>query len=163
MEKFTQKWAIIALLEDAAEGAEFYYTDFPLHVTLAGVFAADKGRVQLAKELATAVNKYEPFEIVADVEDRFGPNRDVVVMKVKKTPELMSLYQSVYKWLKDSGVTYNSPIYESGGYVPHVTAQKTGSLRQDESRIIKSVSLIDLYPNHNGYQRKIVATVNLVP
>jgi len=41
MQKFTQKWAIIALLENTNEGAEFYFTDFPLHLTVAGVFKID--------------------------------------------------------------------------------------------------------------------------
>ena len=50
MEKLTQKWAVLSLLEDMGEGAVFRYTDFPLHLTLAGVFAAEKTGHELGVE-----------------------------------------------------------------------------------------------------------------
>lgn len=161
METFTQKWAIIALLENAEEGSEFYYTDFPMHLTLAGVFAVDKSAKQLANELANVLAGQQQIEIEADEKAMFGPNKDIEVMKVKKDPDLMQLYQLIYEWLQDSGVRYNSPEYQGEGYAPHSTFQKTGSLSQGEKRMLQSVSLIDLYPNRDGYQRKIFKTIAL--
>lgn len=162
MKEFTQKWAIIALLEDASEGAEFYYTDFPLHVTLAGVFAIDKNEQQLIEELAGLLRNQSAVEIESDEKDMFGPAKDVPVMRIKKTPELMKLYGRIYKWLESSGVNYNSPEYQGDGYLPHSTFQKTGSLAPGEKRILRSVSLVDLFPNQDGYQRKISKTLNLL-
>ena len=161
MEEFTQKWAIVCLLEDVDEGSEFFYTLFPLHVTLAGVFSSDKNGQQLSKELETLLLGMQPVKIEADQKDMFGPNQDVSVMKVKKTPALMDLYGSVHKWLVDSKVVFNTPHYEGEGYLPHSTFQKMGALSEGEVRLINSVSLIDLYPDQDGLQRKIFKTISL--
>jgi len=162
VEAFTQKWAIVSLLEDAEQGSEFYYTDFPLHITLAGVFATDKDDEQLASELADLLDQQHPIEIEADEKDMFGPNKDIAVMKVKQSPELMGLYQLIYEWLERSGIQYNLPEYEGKGYLPHSTFHKTDSLSPGEKRTLTSVSLIDLYPNSDGYQRKISKTIDLL-
>ncbi|MFA6088203.1 hypothetical protein, partial [Mucilaginibacter sp.] len=72
------------------------------------------------------------------------------------------LYQLIYEWLDISGAAYNEPKYQGNGYLPHSTFQKTGSLKRGEKRLLLSVSLIDLYPHNNGYQRKISKTINLL-
>ncbi len=156
-----QKWAIASLLEDAEDGSEFYYTDFPLHVTLAGVFATNKSGYELAAEMAAILLNQHPIKIEADKKDMFGPNKDVAVMKIKKSPELMALYNSIYRWLEKTGIRYNSPEYQGEGYLPHSTFQKSCSLEEGAIRILRSVSLIDLYPNSNGYMRKISKTIEL--
>lgn len=161
METFTQKWAIISLLENATEGSEFYFTDFPLHLTLAGVFASNKDGAQLANGLADLLSRQPQIEIEADEKAMFGSNKDIAVMKVKKGPALMNLYQLIYEWLKSAGTQFNSPEYEGNGYIPHSTFQKTGLLSSGEKRTLKSVSLIDLYPHSDGYQRKIFKTIEL--
>ena len=161
MEKFTQKWAIISLLEDVDEGSVFYYTDFPLHVTLAGVFAIDKDEGQLVKELADLLSSQQPVVIEADKKDMFGPEKNIAVMRIKKSRELMKLYGLIYNWLNESGVVYNTPEYQGDGYLPHSTFQKSASLAAGEQRILQSVSLIDLFPNQDGYSRKISKTIML--
>ncbi len=161
MEKFTQKWAIIALLEDIQDGAEFYHTDFPLHITLAGVFAIDKNGLWLAEGLNNLLTDQKMFDVQADKKDMFGPNKDVQVMKVMKTPELLSMYNKLHKWLLESGAIYNESRYQGDGYLPHSTFQKSGLLNENEVRQIKSVSIIDLFPNGDGYQRKVFKTIDL--
>jgi 2'-5' RNA ligase len=159
MEEFTQKWAIIALLEDVRDGATFYYTDFPLHITLAGVFAINKDGSWLAEGLSDLLTGQKRFEVQADKKDMFGPHKDVAVMKIAKTPELTSLYSKIHQWLLESGARYNEPQYQGSNYLPHSTFQKSGLLHEDETRQIKSVSIIDLFPNGDGHQRKICKTI----
>ncbi len=161
MQKFIQKWAIISLLKDVPEGSEFYYTEFPLHLTLAGVFKIDKDGEWLTNELTRLLVGQGSFNIEADKNDMFGPNKDVVVMRIKKTPELLGLYKKIYVWLHNSGVIYNKPNYQGQGYLPHSTFNKSGILLSGESRLINSVSIVDLFPNKNGNQRKIFATIEL--
>lgn len=161
MAEFTQKWAIISLLEAAPEGAEFYYTDFPLHLTFAGVFAIDTSGDELVEGLHDLLSHVSKFTIVADQQALFGPKKDIAVMKIHKDPELMHLYGSIHAWLVDHGATYNAPEYQGNGYLPHATVQKTAHLQPNEQRSITSISLIDLYPNQDGYQRKIFKTIEL--
>jgi 2'-5' RNA ligase len=161
MEKFTQKWAVIALLEEVDEGSEFYYTDFPLHVTLAGVFKIDQEGSWLAKELVDILAGQKAFSVTTDIKDMFGPNKDVAVMKIVKTPELMDLYSKIHNWLLASGAIYNEPEYQGAGYLPHSTFQKSDLLKEGEIKHIKSISIIDLFPNGDGYQRKVFKTIEL--
>lgn len=163
MESFTQKWAIIALLEDHQEGSEFHYTDTPLHVTLAGIFKIDKSGSELSAELAELLTGQPPVEIEASKRDMFGPDKDIPVMKIKKTPDLMALHQQIDEWLQHSGAVYNSPEYQGQGYLPHSTFQKSTSLSEGEKRILSSISLVDLYPDSDGYRRKISKTIDLLP
>lgn len=161
MEKLTQKWAVLSFLEDIEEGAVFHYTDFPLHVTLAGVFAVEKTGYELAEELKRLLANRSSFVIEADEKAMFGAHEDISVMKIKKNTDLMSLYSDIYKWLENAGATYNSPEYQGAGYAPHSTFQKKSSLKPGEKRLLESVSLIDLFPNNNGHQRKIFKTIHL--
>lgn len=162
MEAFTQKWAIISLLEQVEDGTEFHYTDSPLHVTFAGVFAAPVDGNKLVAGLVNILAEQKSVEIQADKMDMFGPNKDIPVMKIKKGAALMALYGVIYMWLDKSEVKYNSPEYQGKGYQPHSTFQKTGSLRPGEKRLLKTVSLIDMYPHSDGYQRRIFKTVDLL-
>lgn len=161
MEEFTQKWAVISLLKDASEGSSFYYTDFPLHVTLAGVFKIDKPGMRIVDEMQKVLSHQSPFIIEGDEQDMFGPNRDIPVMRIKKSSELLQLYTLVHDRLVTLGAIYNSPAYQGSGYIAHSTFQKSGKLAKGEKRQLSSVSIIDLLPNGDGYQRKIFKTIEL--
>ncbi len=161
MEDLTQKWAIIALMENVQDGAEFYYTDFPLHITLAGVFAINKKGLWLAERLTNLLMDQKTFKIQTGKKDMFGPNKDVAVMKIMKSPELLGMYNKIHSWLLESGAIYNEPQYQGYGYLPHSTFQKSGLLNENEVRQIKSVSIIDLFPNGDGYKRKVFKTIEL--
>lgn len=159
MEKFTQKWAIIILLENHVDGSEFYFTDFPLHVTLAGVFAIKYSGAELIEMLQKLTATMNPFEMIADEEALFGDNKDIAVMKILQTPELMELYELIHNELLKRGVIFNTPRHEGNGYIPHSTYQKSGRLHSGEKVFAKSISLIDLLPNGDGLMRKITKTI----
>jgi 2'-5' RNA ligase len=142
MEKFTQKWAIISLLDSVSENSEFYYTDFPLHITLAGVFKTNHDGAWLANGLAKLLSSQRKFGIEADEKTMLGPNQNIAVMKIKKTRELMGLHQKINNWLIDSGAIYNEPKYQGAGYLPHSTSQKSGRLVETEKRQISQSQLL---------------------
>ncbi len=160
MEKFSQKWAVVALLDSVAEGSEFYFTDIPLHVTLAGVFKIDYNGIKLSEELSELISDQEPFTITVGERDMFGPAEDVSVMRIIKSPELLALYNKIHTWLVQSGAEYNEPHYEGLNFLPHSTVQKSALLHTGEVKHIKSVSIIDLLPNGDGYQRKVFKTIH---
>jgi 2'-5' RNA ligase len=159
MEKFTQKWAVIIPLEKHPDGSEFYYTDFPLHITIAGVFATTDSGAELEKMLHLLIKSTRPFEVTADEEALFGDNKDISVMKISATPELIHLYELIHSELLKEGAVFNTPHHEGEGYIPHSTYQKSGRLQTGEKVIAKSISLIDLLPNGDGLMRKITKTI----
>lgn len=163
MEVLTQKWVIAALLEEVDDGVMFLNTDWPLHITLAGVFAIDKNGSWLATELGRLLEDQAAVTVTAEEPAMFGVNQDVPVMKVQKTPELLGLYEKIHLWLTQSGAVFNSPQYESEGYAPHSTEQKTGKLEVGQQLTIKSISVVDMLPDSEGEQRRIIATIPLIP
>lgn len=161
MTKFSQKWALATMLESVEEGTEFFYTDFPLHVTLAGVFAINCDGAVLAETLREALAHQVPVEAEADDKDYFGPNKDIVVMKLRKTSQLMGLHKFLHDTLVSAGAVFNEPQYQDEGYIPHSTFQKHAHLNPGDKVLIGSVSIIDLFPNGDGHQRKIFKTIKL--
>jgi len=91
----------------------------------------------------------------------FGPNEDIAVMKIEKTSELMELYSKIHGRLLESGAVYNEPNYQGVGFLPHSTIQKSGKLITGQKANIDSVSIIDLFPNGDGCQRKVFKAIEL--
>lgn len=163
MEQLTQKWAIVAPLQPVKDGVEFSPSDFPLHITLAGVFAIDINGAALSEKILALLTHQAPFEVMADTEDFFGPNKEIAVMKLQKTPELMDLYNTIHNELIALNAIFNTPQYEEAGYIPHSTKQKHAMVTKGESVLIDSVSIIDLFPNSDGHRRKIFKTIQFTP
>jgi 2'-5' RNA ligase len=159
MEKFTQKWAISSLLEEVSEGSEFYYTEFPLHITFADVFKVNQDGHWLVAELAKLLANQKSFMVMAAKQAMFGPDENIAVVTIEKSEEVMGLYSKIHAWLNGAGVSYNEPQYQGKGYSPHSTLQKTGQLEQGQKVLIQSVSIVDLFPGGNGHQRKIFKTI----
>lgn len=160
-ELFTQKWAIISLLEEKEEGHRFNHTDTPLHVTLAGVFAVELSGNLLAESMSDAMRGQPSIEVTAERRALFGPGKDISVTALCISDEVMQLHDRVYSWLGELGVVYNSPEYQGKGFLPHVTDQKSSILNVGDTCLLQSVSLIDLFPDGNGYERRIVSTTKL--
>jgi len=161
MQKLTQKWAVIAPLEKVTEGDVFHYTGFPLHITLAGVFAVDLKGADLAQELTNSLRDQQAIHVTSDQKDWFGPNKDVGVMKINMSDDLMSLYTSIYGTLLSLGAVFNEPQYEGDGYGAHATDQKSATLKPQENVVIDSIAIVDLFPDNDGYQRKIFKIITL--
>jgi len=161
MQKLTQKWAVIAPLEKVTDGDIFYYTDFPLHITLAGVFAVDLEGAELAQALADSLRDQHAIRVTSHQKDWFGPNKDVGVMKIIMSQNLMNLYNTIHNGLLSLGAVFNEPQYEGEGYLAHATDQKSAVLKPQEHVVIDSIALVDLFPNNDGYQRKIFKTITL--
>jgi len=161
MEKLTQKWAIIAPLESMEEGAEFLPSEFPLHITLAGVFAINNTGTVLSEKLLELLAHQTAFQAFTDTDEYFGPNKDIYVMKLQKTPELMSLYHKIHDTLNQLGATFNEPQYEVDGYIPHSTVQKNVRLSTNQVISVNTVAIVDLFPNGDGHKRKIFKIITL--
>lgn len=161
MEKFKQKWVIASLLEDAVEGLEFDTTEWPLHVTLVGVFAIDIDGDALVGLVSGTLKEQKGFEIVANGESRFGPNKDIAVTIIEKKPELLKLHQTLIDDLVSNGAKFNDPQYQGEGYLPHCTVQKHIKMTPGEKAQVKSVSIIDMFPGGDGRRRKIYKTIDL--
>lgn len=161
MTKFSQKYAIISLMEPIKEGTEFPAAHFPLHITLIGVFAIAYDGKTMAEMMQDLVKQQLPVTVQVQQPAMFGPHQDVEVMTIEKSTELVDLHYKLYNLLVKSGAVFNDPQFQAEGFKPHSTVQKDKRLQTGQSVTIDSLSIIDLFPAGNGQRRKILKTLKL--
>lgn len=159
MAEFTQKYTIVHLLKDLPSGHEYSMKDWPLHVTLADVFAINGKWSDLFDDLGRSLNQETTFFSKVIVNDLFGENRSVRVKLLENTKELQNLHEKIVDVLERHGVEFNSPQYTRAGFKPHSTDQIEGSVQIGDVVEFGSITLIDMFPNENPYQRRILGTI----
>ena len=160
MVKFTQKWSFVSFLETVEEGQEFFWKDWPQHVTIASVLSMDMTR-DFIGQVEKLLLDYEVFLVEAESEGFWGINNDYHVMLLKKSPEILFLHTELHELLIQNGAVFNEPQFEGYGYVPHTTIQKDGRLNVGDTATVQSVNIIDMFPNAEGFQRKVVKTLEM--
>lgn len=158
-QKFTQKWTLVAFVEPVPDGTEFFWKDWPPHVTLADAFKAKASGAELHDKLAAELKPRGPLELVAENDAYFGEHSEHHVMLLEKTPEILTLHQQILDILSDFEAVFNVPEYVGRGYLPHVSMQRGELLKPGESVKITSVSVVDMFPNDDGYWRRVVRSI----
>jgi 2'-5' RNA ligase len=156
MKSYTQKWAIVALLENVHVGMEFAPADWPLHVTLADVFATNYSGKQLAEVLEHFVQNNHELSVQVEGETSFGPAENrVPVLLLQKTDKLQDLHDSLLDALEDAAVVFNDPQYMRDGFVPHVSRGVAAGLKVGDVCTVNNIALVDMFPSSNADRRKI--------
>lgn len=158
-EKLTQKWAVAAFFDDLPINFEFAMDDNPLHTTLAGVFALPEKGDEIAKIIEVGLAGFDVVEIIGEQREQWGDGIEVTILRESNT--FSHLYKTIQNNLVDNGAVFNEPQYLGDGFTPHVTKQKSGELAQGTAQLLKTVSLVDMFPNNNGYRRRIHANFRL--
>lgn len=162
MPAFTQKYTIVQFVKDIPDGYEYSMEDWPLHVTLADVFAI-KGRWRdLFEDLKLSLNMQRAFFSKVAVKHLFGEDRSVKVKLLENTDELQNLHDKIIDTLEKYGVEFNSPQYIRTGFKPHSTDQLESSLEVGDIVEFGSITLVDMFPNKNPYQRRVLGTIRLL-
>ena len=156
--KYTQKWCLVALLDDVEEGFSFHRSDWPVHVTLIGAVDVTWSD-ELHQKLEELIQRQSEITTKAIKENHWGPTGNVVVSELELTDKLNTFHMEIYELLSSHGATFNDPQYMGENYTPHSTVQKSGRVEIGGSVTLRSLSLIDMFPGEDGYMRKIVKTV----
>lgn len=159
MSEFTQKYALIQLFEPLPEGSEFSSSDWPLHSTIADVFATDWDVLTMTRHLAELLGNREPASSNVLEDKFFGPQREVRVALLGKTASLLSLHHDVIACLETGGWKPNDPQFAKDGFLPHSTVQKHARLHEGETATFDALSIVDFFPENDPYQRKILKTI----
>jgi len=157
---FTQKYAIISPLESLSEGQVFESSNWPLHVTLADTFAIDSIQGEFISQLSKSV-ECGPINIQGERTTYFGIENEIKVMLLHPSKELINLHYSIANFLLGNGAIFNDPQYTKSGYIGHVTKQKSQHFNVNESRELKTLALIDMFPGGDPYSRKVIKIINM--
>jgi len=156
--KLTQKYTIAQLFKPMPDDAEYSWTDWPPHVTIADVFAVELNN-DLIRELSELLAGHEPFTTIADHDEYFGPEKQTHVMVLNKNRELAGLHQAVVDVLKSHGAVFNNPKYMESGFKPHSTIQSRNRMQPGDTVRFDALTIIDMFPSENPYQRKVLKTL----
>lgn len=155
---YSQKYALVHFISPIRDGAQFHMADWPLHTTLADVFAIDRHATDIDKKLATLLAQIKPVETNATDDAALGTTH---VVLLDKTPPLVKLHTDIVSLLEENGTVFNNPEFTRNGFLPHSTIQKSGRLQAGDKVFIDSISLVDMFPGGDWEQRRVLATFKM--
>lgn len=156
--KYSQKYCIVSFLGARPIGLEFDMSEWPLHITLADVFAIERSATDIDRKIGKLVSDHHVITTVATERAKLGA-ADVVL--VDKTPALARLHDELVSLLESSGAVFNTPDFIRGGFMPHCTVQKSGELHLGETVDIETLALIDMFHGGDWKRRKVLAIFKL--
>lgn len=160
MKQLTQKYCLISLLEPVNENSfvKFSWKDWILHVTFAGVHFADWKNEELITEFNKLIQSIDCFEAKSLKQEKLG---EAEVILVEKTEPVLQLHNLILNFLDSHGAVFNNPEWNRGNYIPHSTIQKHAQVSENEIIPIDNITLIDMFPDGDGYMRKIIKVFKL--
>lgn len=159
--QFTQKYTIIQLFEDVPDGTRFSSSSWPLHATLVDTFAVDCSAQALIDRLQQGSSTLQPTTSTATDDTYFGLEGEIQVTLLEKTPNLVKLHRALLAILEPSDLKLNDPQFAREDFLPHATVQKHSRLAKGQQVIFNAISVVDMFPNSDPYQRKILKTIKL--
>lgn len=161
MQKFSQKYTIIQLLESVPEGACFSAGGWPLHVTIADTFAINWDETTLIERLTEFLSSRVPARSVVGEDRFFGAQNQVQVALLERTNDLVELHCALVEMLEQGGWKPNDPQFAKEGFLPHSTVQSHARLDKGEEVVFDALTIIDMFPDEDPYQRRVVRTISL--
>lgn len=161
MPVFTQKYAIIQLFEPLPVGTEFTSDNWPLHSTLVDTFAIAWSAAKMAEQLEILLAHHASAHSIVEGDTFFGSEKQTHVMLLQKTEGLIRLHEDVLALLEKGGLKLNDPQFAHGGFLPHSTIQKHARLHKGDEVSFTALTIIDMFPDGDPYQRKVLATIPL--
>ena len=154
---YSQKYSLVAFLKPIGIGSEFSMADWPPHITIADVFAIDR-TTTLEQELLILVTQQSPIQVTAGKDGTLGTTDVTLINQYEK---LKDLHNIVINQLERHGALFNNPEFTREGFLPHSTIQKSSRLSKGDEIKLTTLTLVDMFPNGNWQQRKILCNFEL--
>jgi len=138
-------FVIVAILDDTAP-TTFPRNNWPLHLTLLGNFSTNLREEELLPILSEITERTTAFDIIGRSQSFFGVQKNIPVIEVAKSDELLFLHEQLLRSLQTT-VTFEKPNYVGIGYIPHVTNQINSRIVVREKRRVINFSLVQLEKN----------------
>lgn len=132
-----------------------------MHVTLLANFAISQPLEKLTEQLELYAQETEPFEIMSDGEDLFGPSQDVAVSLIRPSSSIRKVHADLAAITQALGAEYDEPKFMDEGFRPHATKQVNSQLEDKQVLELNNFTLVDMYPDNGANRRKIIKTYKL--
>ena len=151
---YSQKYALVHFISPIAYDTQFSMSDWPLHITIADVFAVDRYEHDLDAKLQLLMTNSSPTTIRAIADGALGVT-SVTFLEV--TPQLQQLHDAIVTLLEQNDATFNHPEFTKKGFIPHSTIQDDSRLNVGDNITLDTVTLVDMFPDDDWRQRKVIA------
>ncbi len=158
--KYTQKYCLVAFMTPQNVGTEFHYSAWPLHMTLADVFAIELDKTGIVDALRSLLSTVHTVQVRA-VEDSVLGEQKTPVTIFDRSKDLEELHVKLIDLLEAHGASFNTPEFVRDGFLPHATVQASGRVSVGDALTIRSVSLVDMFPDGDWQRRRVLATFEL--
>jgi 2'-5' RNA ligase len=138
-----EEYALSGFLEDSSLRS-FALNDTPIHVTLVDNFYSITPTDELVNLLGKVVAELPRVTITGKAKALFGPENNMSVTEVLKTPELEAMHFKLLATLT-AYIRPKYPDFVGPGYHPHVTDQPSGGLQMSKDYPVKSLSLVKIH------------------
>ena len=155
---YSQKYSLVHFINPVDGGFQYHMADWPLHTTLADTFAIDLSSGNIEVKLANLCSQIIPVTVAANNDSVLG---ETPVILLNTSEELLALHTAVVELLEENGAVFNNPEFTKSGFIAHSTFQKEGRLHTGDVVTIDSISLVDMFPDDDWQQRKVLATFHL--
>lgn len=161
MAAFTQKYTIIQLFEPMDIGVQFSSDNWPLHSTLVDTFAIEWNITEMIQRLTDMSASLKTAHTIAEDDTFFGSEKQTRVTLLQKTKSLTELHYSIIALLDQGGLKLNDPQFARDGFLPHATVQKHARLHKGDEMLFTALTIIDMFPENNPYERRVLAAIPL--
>jgi hypothetical protein len=163
MKQFSQKYCLISLLEPGDElgNVKFSWKDWVLHVTFVGVHFAEWNN-EMIEEFGRLMESFQSFEARTLNKGRLGEGETAAeVVFVENKGSITELHNLIMDFLDSHNAEFNNPEWTREGNIPHSTIQKHAQVSENDKIVIDNIALIDMFPDGDGYMRKIMKVFSL--
>jgi len=155
---YSQKYCLVSFIQPVAIGTEFNMADWPLHVTLADVFAINSPQTYIEYELAKLLSGQPSVNAFAMEEAILGTTN---VVLLNKTEDLINLHMILVNLLEKNHAVFNSPEFTREGFLPHCAVQIAERILTGDKVNIETIALVDMFPDGIWQQRKVIRNFKL--
>jgi len=161
MKQLTQKYCLVSLLEPVGGDVIFSWKDWVLHITFAGVHFAEWDN-EMINEFEKLIQSIQSFEVKTLSQGRLGVGETAAeVVFVNKSENVLYLHSLIIDFLDSHSAVFNNPEWNNDGFIPHSTVQRHAQVSENELLPIDNIALIDMFPDDDGYMRKIIKIFKL--
>ncbi len=134
------------------EGESFPMTEWPLHITVADIFA-----ITVTDDLMADLEGYINFQPYTNsyIKDE-GILGVTPVWLLQNTLELQKTHDTLVGIVENHGAVFNTPAFTRSGFIPHITKQAHSNLKIGDKISLSTTSLVDFFPGENWQQRKVI-------
>ena len=136
------EFIFVHLLDDRPVGADLGLT-IPPHVTLLHWFETKHSPDEIFSAAEAALMNCKSVETYSTGADLFGSDKDIPVMRLERTPELLDLHLRLVDCLDGVGAVFDRTWVGATNWRPHVTNTQDRELPAGLDLLINNLSFIE--------------------